>query len=430
MRILILSTSDIEGGAARAAYRLHQGLHAIGETSQMLVRAKFSNDKTVIASKNILTKLGPPSSSLPLKFYPKRDRKMFSSQWFPDAIAPKVTQINPDVINLHWVCNGYLQIETLAKLNKPLIWTLQDMWAFTGGCHYSEGCERYTVSCGNCPQLHSNKKRDLSRRVWQRKQKAWQNLNLTIVTPTSWMADCVRASSLFKNRRVEVIPFCLDTKTYKPTDKQIARDLLNLPQGKQLVLFGALAATEDRRKGFHLLLSALQKLSQSGAKDRIELVVFGASQPEEPVDLGFKAHYLGGFSDDLSLALVYSAADVMIVPSLQESFGQTASESLACGTPVVAFNATGLKDIVDHQQNGYLVKPYEIEDLAQGIAWILQDSDRHQKLCVDARKKAVQKFALDIQARRYLSLFAEIGVEENVICDLSKVRENDLELTF
>ena len=407
MKALLLSTSDINGGAARAAYRLHQGLQVINVNSQMLVRAKFSVDRTVIAEKNILTKLGPPLSGLPLRLYPRRDRTMFSPQWFPDAIAPKVAQLNPDVINLHWVCNGYLQIETLAKFNKPLVWTLQDMWAFTGGCHYSQGCDRYTDSCGNCPQLHSNQDWDLSHWVWQHKAKAWKDLNLTIVAPSSWMAKCVSSSSLFKHLRVEVIPFGLDTEKYKPINRKLARDLLNLPQDKQLVLFGALAATEDRRKGFHLLLPALQKLS-SGWQDNIELVVFGASKPENSVDLGFRAHYLGQFHDDISLALVYSAADVMIVPSIQESFGQTASESLACGTPVVAFNATGLKDIVDHQQNGYLASPFEIEDLVRGIAWLLEDGDRHRTLCASARKKAEQEFTLELQARRYLSLFTEI----------------------
>jgi glycosyltransferase involved in cell wall biosynthesis len=408
MKCLILSTSDVEGGAARAAYRLHQGLQTIGVSSQMLVRAKFSGDRTVIAEKSALTKLGPSSSDLPLRFYPKRDRKMFSPQWFPDAIAPKVAQLNPDIVNLHWVCNGYLQIETLAKLKKPLVWTLQDMWPFTGGCHYSENCDRYKISCGQCPQLHSNNQRDLSHWVWQRKLRAWKNLNLTIVTPSQWMADCVKASSLFKHRRVEVIPFCLDISKYKPINQAVTRTLLNLPQDKQLVLFGALAATADRRKGFHLLVPALQRLSQWAWTERIELVVFGANQPEEAIDLGFKVHYLGSFADDIALALVYAAADVMIVPSLQESFGQTASEALACGTPVVAFDATGLKDIIDHQRNGYLAKPYETEDLAQGIAWVLEDEERYQQLRIFARQKAEQRFALELQARLYRSLFTDL----------------------
>lgn len=408
MKTLILSTSDIEGGAARAAYRLHQGLQAIGVASQMLVRARFSGDKSVVAEKSVLTKLGPQMNSLPLRRYSNRERTLFSPQWFPDALAKKTADINPDVVNMHWVCNGYLQIETLAKLNKPLFWTLQDMWAFTGGCHYNQSCDRYQDSCGRCPQLNSAKERDLSRAIWQRKGKAWKNLNLTIITPSSWMADCVRASSLLADRRVEVIPFGLDTDRYRPVAATIARDLLKLPQDKQIVLFGALSATADKRKGFHLLLPALQRLSQTGWRDKIELAVFGASEPENPVDLGFKTHYLGSFQDDLALALVYSAADVMIAPSLQESFGQTASEALACATPVVAFNATGLKDIVDHQLNGYLAQPYEVEDLARGIAWVLGDEERNKKLSIQAREKAERVYALELQAQHYITLFEEI----------------------
>ena len=409
MNTLVLSTSDIEGGAARAAYRLHQSLRTIGVNSQMLVRSKFSVDRAAIAHRTTLAKLGPSLDSLPLKLYPNRDRAMFSPQWFPDAIAPQVARLAPDLISLHWICNGYLQIETLAKFNKPIVWTLHDMWTFTGGCHYSQECDRYTASCGICPQLKSNKQRDLSQWVWQRKQQAWKNLNLTLVSPSNWLAQCAKESSLFKDVRVEVIPHGLDIETYKPIDRQVARRLLNLPQDKQIILFGAAGvATDDPRKGFYLLQSALQKLSKSGWQDKVELVVFGATEPEKAVELGFKTHYLGRLHDDISLALVYSTADVMIVPSIQEAFGQTASESLACGVPVVAFNATGLKDIIDHEQNGYLAKPFEPEDLAQGIAYILQDKERHQKLCDRAREKAEKEFTPELQARRYSSIFTEI----------------------
>lgn len=414
MNILILSTNDIKGGAARATYRLHQGLQAIGVNSQMLVQTKHSDDRTVIGSPatsgigKVIAGSRLTLDPLPLKFYSNRDRSFYSLQWLPDNIASKVAQLEPDVINLHWINGGYLQIETFAKLNKPIVWTLHDMWAFTGGCHYSGDCDRYTASCGACPQLGSSKNWDLSRWVWQRKAKAWQNLNLTIVALSSWLGKCASSSSLFKDLRVEIIPNGLDTEKYRPINRQVARELLRLPQDKQLVLFGALGATSDKRKGFHLLQPALQELSQTGWQDKLELVIFGAYRPENPPELGFKSHYLGHLNDDLSLAMVYSAADIMIVPSIQESFGQTASESLACGIPVVAFNATGLKDIVDHQENGYLAQPYKIEDLARGIAWVLENEERHQKLSHRAREKAEQEFALEIPARRYLSLFNEI----------------------
>ncbi|MEH2080656.1 MAG: glycosyltransferase family 4 protein [Nostoc sp.] len=417
MKILHISTHDISGGAARAAYRLHTGLQHIGLQSQMLVQEKYSNDKTVIAPKIRLfqgiAKAKLTVESLPLKLYQQKKNTPFFTQWLPDRVIPKITQINPDIINLHWISGGFMQIETFAKLKRPLVWTLHDMWGFTGGCHVTGECDRYKVFCGACPQLNSGNEWDLSRWVWQRKVKAWKNLNLTLVSPSSWLAECAHSSSLFQNLRIEVIPHGLDTQKYRPINQHFAREALNLPQDKKLILFGAIEATSDRNKGFHLLQPALQELSKSGWKDDLEVVIFGASQPENPPDLGFKSHYLGHLHDSISLATVYSAADVMLVPSLQESFGQTASESFACGTPVVAFNSTGLKDIVDHQQNGYLAKPYEVEDFAKGIAWVLKNEQRLQKLSFYARAKADKEFTLELQARRYSALFQEILMRAN-----------------
>ncbi len=410
MKVLHLSESD-GGGAGRATLRLHQGLQNIGVDSQILVQLKYSDNPAVLAPRSTFgkfcakLKLLEHLDALPLKFYPHRKAKDFSLQWLPDRIASKVAKLAPDVVNLHWVCHGYLAIETIAKLNKPLVWFLTDMWPFTGGCHYSQGCERYQKSCGACPLLNSNKKNDLSQWVWQRKAKAWKDLNVTIVTPSTWLAKCASSSSLFQERQIEVIHPGLDLTQYKPIERRFAREVLNWPQDKQIVLFGALYPTSDRRKGFHLLQPALQSLSKAGWQEKIELMVFGASQPENPIDVGLKSYYFSRSYDDVSLAMMYSAADVMVVPSIQESFGQTASESLACGTPVVAFNTTGLQDIVDHQQNGYLAQPYQTEDLARGIVWVLENKERYQKLCDRARQKAEQKFSVEMQARRYESVY-------------------------
>ncbi|WP_026735606.1 glycosyltransferase family 4 protein [Fischerella sp. PCC 9605] len=415
MKVLHISTSDTNGGAARATYRLHKGLRKIGVNSQMLVQEKSSDDKTVFAPEIRLfqgiARAKLTFEALPLKLYPQRAQTTFSLQWLPDTIVSKVTQIAPDIINLHWISGGFMQIETITKLQRPLVWTLHDMWAFTGGCHCNGDCDRYQASCGGCPMLGSQKDRDLSRWIWQRKAKAWKNLNLTIVSPSSWLAKCASSSSLFQNLRIEVIPNGLDTQKYRPINQRIAREILNLPQDKHLILFGAIQATSDKRKGFHLLQAALKELSKAEWKDRLEIVIFGASQPEKPPDLAFNTHYLGHLYDDITLATAYSAADVMVVPSFQEAFGQTASESLACGTPVVAFNATGLKDIVDHQYNGYLAKPYEVDDLAKGIAWVIENQERHQKLSHHAREQAQQKFLIDTIARRYFNLFEDLHVK-------------------
>lgn len=412
MKVLHLSTSDIDGGAARGAYWLHKALQQAGTESNMLVADKRSDDFTVFGpSKNLqkkLVDLRVTVNNLPLHFYKHRDSEIFSPAWIPTKLDIPVRKINPDIINLHWVCYSFLNPKNLAKFERPIIWTNRDMWAFTGGCHYSGHCEKYKINCGACPHLKSQTETDITRMLWQTKSKYWRNLNLTMVTISHWLADCAKQSSLFKNHRIEVIHNALNPSEFKPLPKNIVREILNLPKNKKIVLFGALKATEDKRKGFEYLIAALQKLAQSNLKENIELLVFGSSQPQNPPDLGMKATYMGKLNDDISIALVYAAADVTVVPSTQEAFGKTAMESLACGTPVVSFDSTGLKDIVEHQKNGYRAKCFSADDLANGIAWVLQEEPRWQALSRRAREKVEQEFTLEIQARAYLKLYEEV----------------------
>jgi glycosyltransferase involved in cell wall biosynthesis len=411
MKILLLSIADGGGGAARAAYRLHQGLRLGDVDSQMLVQTAVNGDRTVLAPQDKWAKgfaqLRPALNSLPLRLYPKSDAKTYSLQCLPDRLFKRVTALKPELINLHWICDGFLSIESLSRFHKPLVWTFHDMWPFTGGCHYSGNCDRYLHNCGNCPQLNSARQCDGSAWVWHRKEKGWKTLNLTIVAPSQWLASCARSSSLFKDFRVDVIPYGLNTDIYKPVHRSIARNILNLPQGKQLILFGAIQATSDRRKGFHLLQPALQRLRQLHENEDIQIVVIGASLPSQPVNLGFKTHYLGTLKDDYSLALAYAAADVFVAPSVQDNLPNTVLEAIACGTPCVAFNIGGMPDLIEHEQNGYLARPFEIEDFAQGIKWVLGDRERWQKLSESARAKAEQEFTLELQANRYRDLFYE-----------------------
>jgi glycosyltransferase involved in cell wall biosynthesis len=186
---------------------------------------------------------------------------------------------------------------------------------------------------------------------------------------------------------------------------------LNLPQDKQLILFGAMYPNSDCRKGFHLLRQALQSLNKSEWRDKAKLAIFGASQPKEPIDLGLESHYLGRLNDDISLAVVYAAADVFVAPSIQDNLPNTVMEAIACGTPCVAFDIGGMPDMIEHQHNGYLAQPFDSEDLAKGIVWVLENKERHQKLCDRARQKAEQEFTLEIQARRYESLYREIKTD-------------------
>lgn len=410
MRILHLAKHD-NSGAGRAALRLHQGLIKIGVDSKVLVNSKSSNLSTVVNSKLRSERLTEIEYLLVDKYLSQRlteKADFFSINMTPSLLLKHVEKLQPDLINLHWIGAEFLKIEELQKLRVPLVWTLQDMWPFTGGCHYSQDCHKYTQSCGNCPQLLGQKQNDLSKSVWRRKSKTLEDLDITIVGPSSWISQCARDSSLLRNKRIETIPFCLNTEQYRPVQSSVAKEILGLPQDRMIVLFGALRATDDYRKGFQFLRAALQKVSQSELSSQVAFAIFGSSKPDTPVDLGCDTYYLGHLNDDLSLALAYSAATVMVVPSVQESFGQTASESLACGTPVVAFNATGLTDIIDHQQDGYLATPYEVDDLAEGIMWTLKHSVHSHDLRLNARKKAEEAFSLELQANQYRSLYEEI----------------------
>jgi glycosyltransferase involved in cell wall biosynthesis len=418
MKILLVNANDLDGGAARAAYRLHKGLQKCGISSQMLVQKKQDDDSTILGSQSRLAKtiamFKPTLNELPLKIYPQLKTEIFSPQWLPDNLVDRVDEIAPDLINLHWLNFGFIKIETLAKISRPLIWTFHDMWAFTGGCHYTDGCDRYQQSCGSCPQLGSSWEKDLSRQIWQRKAKIWKQLNLTIVTPSKWLAQCTRESSLCQNFQVEIIPNGIDTNRYQPINKLLARKLLGLPLEKKILLFGAIKASSTSRKGFHLLLPALQQLRRLERQDEIELVVFGSSQPQNPLDCGFPVHYFGRLHDDISLALLYAAADVFIAPSLQDNLPNTVMESLACGTPCVGFKVGGMPDLIEHQKNGYLAEPFVIEDLAKGINWILANRERYLKLSVYARQKIEREFNLELQVNRYLSLYRELIINSEI----------------
>jgi len=411
MKILLLNTNDISGGAAIATYRLLKGLQQNGVEALMLTQSKKSDDCSVIGSQTkwqkVFGKLRPTLDSIPVRFYKQRKRVIFSPAILPDNIFKKIQDINPNIIHLNWIAGGFIKIESLSKIKKPIVWTLHDSWAFTGGCHIPFECKKYIKNCGCCPILNSNKKKDLSYKILQRKRKSWENLNLTIVTPSSWLGKCAKKSSLFYKTRVEVIPNGIDLSRFKPIDKNIARDILCLPKDKKLILFGAMGAISNQNKGFHLLREALKKLSPKENKN-IELIIFGSSKLRDEENLGFKTRYLGRLNDEISLALVYPTADAFIVPSKQENLPNTVMESLACGTPVIAFNVGGIHDMIDHQKNGYLAKPFDTTDLAYGIKWILEDDVRRRKLRENARSKVTNEFDIVKIAKKYEDLYKAI----------------------
>ena len=409
MKILNVSNSDIASGAPQATYRLHKALLDAGIESQMLVQFKSSDDFTVMGPitriQKMIGRLRIHLDPLPVYLYKDRKKQLFSPSWVPfSTIVNRINTISPDLVHLHWINGGMMRIEDIVKIKAPIVWSLHDNWGFTGGCHVMWECEKYKDACGACPRLGSSKENDLSRSVFNRKQKTFSKLkNMTVIGLSNWLANCAKESSLFKNNHVICLPNPINTKNFAPLDKIEARKLFNLLEDKKLVLFGAQSATTDINKGFNKLTEALKNINTQN----VELVVFGSSQPKQTQNFKQPVNYLGYLHDNLSLRALYSAADVMVVPSIQEAFGQTASESMACGTPVVAFGATGLLDIVDHRVNGYLAKPFDTNDLAQGIDWVL-NAENYSELCKNAQDKVLKEFDSKVVANKYIELYEKI----------------------
>ncbi len=394
--VLLVGASDLSGGAARAAYRLHRGLSSReGIRSRFLVQHKDSGDSSV---------LGPPSrfSRLTSKvrratgetlsnLLPREAPGKRSLNIVPSGLHRRINALDPDVVHLHWVGHETISIREIRKINAPIVWTLHDMWAFQGARHYTPR------SADEAPSQEPWGERWLRR--WKRYQ--WSGRGFTIVTPSEWLAKKARRSTILGKESVAVIRNGLDPSTYKPINKESARSALQLPKEKHLVLFGAVNALSNPRKGADLLQPALETLLETD--DNVELVVFGASERENG-KFGGRVHHVGRLEDDVSLALLYSAADVFAIPSRQDNLPNTVAEAMACGTPCVGFNVGGVPEMIDHEKTGYVAEAFDTDDLARGLKWALSP-DRKERLSEAARQKACRAYDIDTVAEEYIDRY-------------------------
>ncbi|MFN4280622.1 glycosyltransferase family 4 protein, partial [Thermosynechococcus sp.] len=398
------------GGAAKAALRVCQSLREMDCDASIVVASSRMRESYIFSNKYLFSlikhKIFNNVSKIIVKLsgFRTHNRILHSLNLFSHYSAAYLAPLLPDIIHLHWIADNLLSIEAVARLRQPIVWTLHDMWAFCGAEHYTEDVrwkEGYYPN--NRPPYE--KGFDLNRWTWERKRKYWQK-PMYIVTPSQWLGECVQQSALMRNWPVRVIPNPINTEQWRPYDKKQIRQELDLPVEIPIVLFGAMGGGKDPRKGFDLLKQALGYLQ--GQNQHLQLVVFGEGQPSRKEDLGFPVKYIGHITNDNYLCKLYSAADVMIVPSRQDNLPNTAIEAIACGTPVVAFSIGGLPDIISHKQNGYLAQPFDSTDLAHGIQWVLEDSQRHAQLCAQARAYAVEKFTYPVVAKQYLALYEEV----------------------
>ena len=432
MKVLFVNINDSSGGAARAAMRIMRGVQQNGVEAQMFVKYKYTQAIDVVSVEQFT-----PAHSLYKAFdwsiqkfknqwqhykwhpYQKTKQNEYMSDLRSTSIHGALQKLDYNILHLHWINMRFLDIRELAKIHKPIVWTLHDSWPFCGICHVPYSCTNYESHCGSCPMLGLDIKRDLAYEVFEKKQAVYKDLNLHIVTPSRWLGDCARHSALFGRFAIHVIPNCIDTDLYCPLSVSQIQDIAVRQESvtirrvlgeaikenrntRPLILYGAMHATTDRVKGFGTLLSAMHFLDKQGIE--LQLVVFGAEKQElaipfEHIDVTF----VGYIRDSRILAALYSSADVMVVPSYSEVFCQTASEAMACGTPVVAFRCTGIQDVVA-DGCGYLAEPYSAEDFATGIRYCLE-KNQNNTLGKNARASVKKRYAMDVVAKQYKELY-------------------------
>lgn len=409
LKVFHLNHSDITGGAARAAYRIHHALRDAGIDSQMLVNVATSDDSTVYGP---LSKFGKalglirPQLAIPIRKLLRTGNPIIHSpSLVPSSWPVRLNASDADVVHLHWVQGEMLSIADIGRIHKPIVWTLHDMWAFCGAEHYTTDFRwRDGYRPDNRPAHESGF--DLNRNTWHRKSNHWRR-PIQIVCPSQWLADCVRASALMGEWPVAVVPNVIDTDRWQPIDQRLARQLLGLPQDCPLLVFGAIGGGKDSRKGIDLLLAALNQLRSEANLQDLQLLVFGQRARQSPPQPGFPVHYTGHLHDDLSLRALYSAGDAFVIPSRQDNLPNTGLEAHACGTPVVAFNTGGMPDIVNDRVTGALAEPFEPASLAAAIRWVLEDLSRLHGLGVAARERAERLWA----PARVAGLYAEVYMQ-------------------
>ena len=411
MKVLLINTSEKTGGAAIACNRLLDALNHNGVKAKMLVRQKQTNNINVTEASSKWLQ--------PLRFVWERlvilmhNRMEYNGVFGVDIAntGTDITQLEEfreaDVIHLHWTNQAFLSLSDLAKIlhsGKKIVITMHDQWYFTGICHYSADCEKYTEQCCKCPQIKGGLT-DLARRAFDRKRQIYSSARITFVGCSKWMATLAGKSALTHGHQITNIPNAINTNLFCPTDQQEARKHFGLPSDKRLLLFGAQRIT-DERKGFRYLAEACKLLKESGKElaDSIAIVVVGGDSEKVKDILPMDVFTVAYIKEVRQMAELYNAVDAYVTPSLQDNLPNTIVEAMSCGVPCVGFCVGGIPEMIDHKQNGYVAKYTDATDFADGIAWVL-DRERHATLASNARSAAVSTYSEQSVARKYIQIY-------------------------
>ena len=406
LKIVHLVAGELTGGAARGAYWLHRGLLASNVQSTILTSSKITFGEPEIVSVNnnenrsLINTYTIEEAEL-ISHYPDKKEGLFSSGYWGLDLSQNDVLKDADIVHLHWVNSHFFDFTQLRNLNKPIVWTLRDMWPMTGGCHYSYECRQFESECGNCPLLGGQKEQDLSTEVQRRKRSLFPT-DVHFVGISEWISQQARKSKLLGKRTISTIYNCVDCSNFFPVEKTMARKALGLTTSKKVLLIGA-TRLKDRYKGFDLLKEILNKLD----KNQFYLMVFGASNESDIQDFGFEYKRLGYLYDEISMRIVYSASDVFLCTSTIEAFGKTVAEAMACGTPAVSFDNSGPREIIEHKVTGYVAKSFEIDDFIEGIFYVCC-SFNEQSLRYNSVKRIAENFDNTVIAKRYIDLYRSL----------------------
>lgn len=400
MKILHLNINESLGGAAKAAETLHYTLLKSGIDSRLIVLKKKTNSPSVYSIKDFY------SFKNKIILHLRKIIKIFKRGIFGEKVYDNSTyvfdllnKLDFDILHCHWVTNGFLNLNELKKIKKPIVWTMHDSAAFTGICNVTKGCVNFKDKCGYCPLINSKKLNDKSHKEYLRKTKIYNNTNISFISPSKIHKDIASTSPILSHKQIKVIHHGIDTGLFYPIDKKSAKLCLGLEINKNYIL-NVSVNLNDENKGLFLLYNALSNLNI----DNTELLLIGNNEYNNK-ELKIPIKNLGFINDEILLRIVYSAADLLVLPSKEESFGLTAAESMACNTPVVAFKSTGIEDIISHRKDGYLASYLSTNEIMDGIIWCLKNREKIGDL---PRKKIIEKFQQSKMAEEYKKMYFKL----------------------
>lgn len=412
MRVLIVNTSEREGGAAVAANRLMDALNNNGVKAKMLVRDKETDDITVVGLKSGLRQRFNflwERWCVYWHLHFKRDHLFELDLANTGSDITKLPEFKEaDVIHLAWINQGFLSLNVIRKIinsGKAIVWTMHDLWPATGICHFTLGCEAYKGQCRKCFFLPGGgNATDLSTRVFNKKKKLYYNSGIHFVACSKWLGSSAKQSSLLSGLQLSVIPNPIDTHVFCPKDKRAARLHSTLPEDKRIILFVSQRVTMER-KGMAYFIKAISLLAERHPemKENTAIAILGGRADEVVSQLALPSFPLGYIRNERQLVDIYNSADVFVIPSLDDNLPNTIMEAMACGVPSVGFKVGGIPEMIDHQKNGYVANFKDADDLAAGIHWVLDEADNE-----DLKKRCVQKVMSCYSQRSVAMKYVEV----------------------